>query len=134
MVNVKYKFRYKKIGEFYRPLIDVNLRNGKLTCKYVALIDSGADFNIFHADVARLLSIDLTKLQKIEFGGIKEDKTSCKGFVAAVELGLDGRFFNAPVVFSSDISPNGSGVLGQRGFFEHFRVIFDYPEKLGYLK
>ena len=134
MANVKHKFKYKRIGDFYRPFIDITLRNGTHMCKYAALIDSGADFNIFHADIARLLHIDFTKLKEITFGGIKEDKTPCKGYVAGVEIGINERFFNALVVFSADISQNGSGVLDQRGFFEHFRVIFDYTDKVGYLR
>lgn len=134
MANVKHKFKYKKIDDFYRPFIDISLRNDNSTCKYAVLIDSGADFNIFHGDIAKLLNLDLTGLEEIEFGGIKEDKAPCKGYVAGVEIGIDGQFYNAPVVFSFDISSSGYGILGQRGFFEHFIVQFDYQKKLGYLK
>ncbi len=135
MPNVKHKFKYVKIGNFYRPLIDITLCNGSQTAKYAVLVDSGADFNVFHSDVASLLGLDISLAKPVEFGGIKDDGKPCIGYLCAIEIGIDGVFFNSFALFSSDISPNGNPVVGQRGFFEHFNSVqFDYPKKLGYLK
>ncbi|MDP2649732.1 MAG: hypothetical protein Q8P10_02715, partial [bacterium] len=35
-------------------------------------------------------------------------------------------FINTPVVFSNDISDNGYGILGQQGFFNKYKIEFDY--------
>lgn len=32
-------------------------------------------------------------------------------------------------MFSDDISDSGYGILGQQGFFNNFKVIFDYKNK-----
>ena len=50
---MKSSFDYIKAGLWYRPIIPVTLRFNKIEFSYLALIDSGADFNIFHADIAR---------------------------------------------------------------------------------
>ena len=48
------KFEYIRAGLWYRPIIPVTLRYGKQEVSYLALIDSGADFNIFHSDIASI--------------------------------------------------------------------------------
>jgi hypothetical protein len=44
----------------WRPIIPVILMKGKKLVGYEALIDSGADHNVFHADLARILGIKIT--------------------------------------------------------------------------
>src|SRR6266576_3763224 len=121
-------FLYTKTGIWYRPLIPITLKLGKKEIKYIALIDSGADFNIFHEDIAKILKIDLSKLKSMKFSGIKEGAEGIGRFTS-LDLGIDNTFFNSPVVFSNDISPNGYGILGQQGFFNHFKIQFDYPAR-----
>ena len=133
MANVRHKFKYVKIGNFYRPLIGVTLRNGSKSMKYIALVDSGADFNLFHTDVAAMLGIDLSNITKIDLYGVN-DKKPLTGYPAGVEIGLEGQFYSAMVVFSPDIAPNALSIVGQAGFFDRFIVQFDYQKKLGYLK
>lgn len=99
----------------------------------MALIDSGADFNIFHADIARILQVDLKRLKSMTFSGIKENAKGV-GHFTAIQIGMEKEFFNSPVIFSSDISNNGYGILGQQGFFNHFKVEFDYSLKRIYLR
>ena len=69
------------------------------------------DFNIFHADLAGILGIDLSKLKTTSFGGIQKGGEG-KGYYSAFKLGIDKHFFDAPVVFSNEISPDGYGILG----------------------
>ncbi len=101
--------------------------------KYIALVDSGADFNLFHTDIASLLEINLNNIKQIDLYGVNDTKP-LRGYPAGVEIGLDGSFYNAMVVFSPDIAPNAHPLLGQVGFFDRFIVQFDYQKKLGYLK
>ncbi len=126
----RYKFSYKKIGSYYRPIIDIKLKHEDKEVNYAVLLDSGSDFNIFHSDVAKLLGIDTSRLKTVTFGGVKKG-VQCIGYSAGLEIEVNGITFNAGVLFSSDISDAGYAIVGQRGFFEHFTVIFDYEKKEG---
>ncbi len=134
MSKLKHTFKYTKAGRYKRPLIPIMLRFNKTDVGTLALIDSGADFNIFHADLAKPLGLDLSKLKEIEFGGIKKQNGQCKGYLAVIEIGVGGNFYNCAVLFSKDISDNGYGILGQIGFFDQFRVTLDYKTDQIYLK
>lgn len=133
MANVKHRFKYIKEEAFLRPLIDITLRNGSATVKYAVLVDSGADFNVFHSDIAKLINFDLRNLQEIEFGGIAVGKP-LKGRIANIDIGIDNIFYKSFAIFSNDISPDGHPIVGQKGFFEFFNVQFDYSGRRGYLK
>ncbi len=121
---MKYTFDYVKMGLWSRPIVPVTLRVNKIEFNYLALIDSGADFNIFHADIAKILKIDISKLKKtVNFSGINGKGV---GYFTAVDIGVGDNFINTPVVFSNDISDNGYGILGQQGFFNNYKIEFDY--------
>ena len=133
MSNVLHKFKYVKIGNYFRPLIGVTLRNGSQSMNYIALVDSGADFNLFHTDIASLLGIDLSNIKQIDLYGVN-DKKPLRGYPAGVEIGINGSFYSSMVVFSPDIVANSLALMGQAGFFDRFVVQFDYKKRLGYLK
>ena|SRR5579872_4666647 len=125
---MKHKFSYLKTGLWYRPIIPVSLRHGKKEFSYLALLDSGADFNIFHADIADILGIKLSKLKTMQFQGIKEG-ASGKGYITEIEVGVNNNYQKTMVVFSRDISENGYGILGQQGFFNNYEIKFLYKSK-----
>lgn len=60
---MRHKFDYVKAGVLIRPIIPVSLKLNNREIKYFALLDSGADFNIFHGEVSKLLKIDLEKIK-----------------------------------------------------------------------
>lgn len=126
---MKYKFPYVKAGIWYRPIIPITIRYLKREITYLALLDSGADFNIFHGDITKLLKIDLSKQKNsMSFGGIREGSIG-KGYFMPLELGINNNFFTATAVFSNDISNNGYGILGEQGFFHNLKILFNYPSK-----
>lgn len=126
---MKHRFKYVRLGLWYRPIIPVALRLNKVEFDYLALLDSGADFNVFHGGIAKILKIDLSKLRKpVVFGGIKEGSEG-RGYFTAIDVGINGKFSNTPVVFSNDISENGYGILGQQGFFNLYKISFNYSIK-----
>lgn len=126
---MKHKFNYVQAELWYRPIIPVTLKLNKVEFKYLALIDSGADFNIFHSDIAKILKIDLSKFKKsISFGGINSNAEG-KGYFTSIDVGINEKFINTPVVFSNEISNNGYGILGQQGFFNNYKVSFNYRSK-----
>lgn len=104
---MKYKFPYIKAGIWYRPIISITIRHLKGEVTYLALLDSGADFNIFHGDIVKLLKIDLSKQKSsMSFDGIREG-ASGKGYFMPIELGIGNKFFTTTAVFSNDISNFG---------------------------
>lgn len=90
-----------------RPLIDITIRNSQnnSTVRYAVLVDSGADFNVFHADIAKLINLDLLNLEEIEFGGVAETLKPLSGRLANIEIGIDNIFYKTFAIFSADISP-----------------------------
>ena len=123
------KFSYIKAGIWFRPIIPIMLKFNKVEFKYLALLDSGADFNIFHGDIAKILKIDLGKIKNsMEFSGIRQGAEG-KGYFMSIDVGVNSNFKNTPVVFSNDISGDGYGILGQQGFFNNYKILFDYKTR-----
>jgi len=141
MSKRRYIFPYQKIPSFKKsgvrieqeeewrrkPLMPITLRHNNNIVNYLALVDSGADFNIFHSDLAEILGIDLSSIKtKVYFGGVKQDKTPCIGYLTFIDLGIGQDFFDKTLVaFSDNISNDGYGIIGQFGFFNYFKVNFN---------
>ena len=126
---MNFKLKYYKTGQFKRPLVKVKLQNinqekgEKL--EYLALIDSGSDWCVFHSDIAPLLGIDLANIKPRKMSGVSGK--SFNTFLQIITIGINDYFFEVPAYFSKEISRNGYGFLGQQGFFDHFKQIrFEY--------
>jgi len=92
---------------------------------YFALIDSGADVNLFHAELAPLLGLDLTAGERREVGGVVEAERRTY-YVHKISLHVGGwKHDNVGVGFMPDLSKSGHGLLGQHGFFNLYTVKFD---------
>ena len=64
------KFRYKKYGSgILRPVIPIEIIYKDIAVPYEVLVDSGADYNIFDAQLAEILGIEihLGKIAKQSF-------------------------------------------------------------------
>ncbi|MBI2611713.1 hypothetical protein HYW54_03135 [Candidatus Gottesmanbacteria bacterium] len=131
------KFAYKKIPIFphssylgisvLRPIIPAIISYGGNSLKYDVLIDSGADFCILPAEIGEYLGIDIKSRTKQEFGGIQEQgKTRAVAYMHEVILNIGGYDYKTTVGFSYDIAKMGYGILGQKGFFNLFKIQFDY--------
>ena len=110
----------------YRPILPVILIRGKKFVGYEALVDSGADYNIFHSRIAEILGISLTKSHKRQILGIGNQEL--KGYEHDVNLKIARKEYISKVIFSNKIPPNSFGILGNQGFFDHFKVTFKYPK------
>lgn len=55
-----------------KPIIPVEIFTPSFSIRYVALIDSGADFCIFDGEIAESLGIKVESGTLITFGGIQE--------------------------------------------------------------
>lgn len=108
-----------------KSIIPVKISYKNNTVKYAALIDSGADFCIFDAEVGEYIGLDIKSGQKEMFGGIQESGGAAVAFIHEIILSVGGRDYKTKVGFSYDIAKHGFGVLGQKGFFDIFAVKFD---------
>lgn len=93
---------------------------------YPALLDSGADFCIFNQEIAEQLGIQLS-VEKVPFVGIGNE--TVQGSWGKVALRIGGELYATHVLFA-DISDFGHGILGQKGFFDHFDVTLRYTRQI----
>jgi len=107
-----------------KPIIPIGVFYKNKKIRYSALIDSGADFCIFDAEVGEYLGIDVKSGEKITFKGI-EGANTVEAFLHEIILDIGGWDYKTTVGFSYHISRSGFGVLGQKGFFDIFIVKFD---------
>lgn len=94
---------------------------------YEALIDSGADYCIFHWEVAEYLGLPSGKGEKIKLAGISGERMEVT--LHKVEIAIESEKYEAKIGFSRELAPFAYGVLGQKGFFEFFIVKFVYQKE-----
>ncbi len=127
------KFSYKKIAVppsdafpdqryVYRPIIPVTLEFEKEKIGYEALIDSGADWNLFHAIIGEAIGIPVEKGKKVTYHGIGGGQFTA--YFHTVRVNIGGWPYDIYCGFSPDIPNNSTGVLGHVGFFDLFTVKF----------
>jgi hypothetical protein len=110
-------FGRKKI---YRPIIPVLIEYGGKKIGYEALLDSGADWNLFPAVLGEIIGIDIEKGKKLLFGGIGGG--DFMAYFHEIALYVGGWPIKILCGFSADIPRKSNGVLGHFGFFDHFAV------------
>lgn len=120
-INLKNPFSSKQF--ILRPIVPLSIKYGEKTLRYEALIDSGADFNIFPLEIAEKLGIKFKENKKLFFTGIAGDPIAGKMAEIVIELG--NKKVSAKAVFAEV----GNGILGQYGFFDILQVKFDLKNK-----
>lgn len=120
------KFEYKAIGsKRRRPFIPVTLRNPKTkeVVECWALVDSGADCNLFASVLGEIIGLDIESgIQRPVAGIVAGEKRSY--FEHELELIVGGWTFHAKVGFMPSISSQaGEGIVGQSGFFNNFKYV-----------
>ena len=95
---------------------------------YEALIDSGADHNVFDAGIADILGIRLKAGSKKQITGLAGQNV--KGYEHSLGLKIGSYLYKTKIIFSSEIVSNSFGVLGNIGFFDHFSVLLNYKRKV----
>jgi hypothetical protein len=104
------KFRYANIHGIIRPIIPLVLHYSDASVATNALVDSGADSSIFHADYADVLGVDDIKDGKlVEFAGISS--APVRGYLQTVTLEIGGSSFpEFEAAFSPDLSPDSTNI------------------------
>lgn len=127
------RFPYKKFplqpapggprpGYVLRPVIPIRLQVGQRYVSFEALIDSGADFCIFHASLGEIVGLDIRSGREVTFHGVAGIKQHA--YFHAVQLEMGGTRFPCRAAFSPQLK-TPYGILGQTGFFDWFKVEFD---------
>ena len=117
----------------YRPVIPVHLYNVDLTksINYYVLLDSGADYNLFHAEIGELIGIDNHEEGKEQLlYGIEGE--GIKSYFHDIVIEIGGWKYKTYSGFTdfggSKLNKMPYGLLGQEGFFNYFKVNFDYQK------
>lgn len=120
-------YQYQEITpEISRPIISIILKHKNKFIFYDGLIDSGADHCIFNIELAQTLGIKLSK-SKVSFKGV--GKGNVRGFWGEIEIRILGVSYKTRAIFA-EISDFGHGILGQKGFFDHFDVRLTYQKQM----
>lgn len=112
-----------------RPVIPVEVKYNGNSIKYLALIDSGADFCIFHAQIGEAVGIDIKKGKMLEFYGIVGDKKEAFFHNISISVGGIEKECYCGFSYEFDETKMPYGVLGQKGFFNLFKVLMDYEKE-----
>ena len=128
------KFRYKKYGpNILRPVIPVEIIHKNTAVPYEVLVDSGADTNIFDAQLVGILGMDLQSGTPAKVAGITGIEETY--YIHKLDLKVGGHLFKSiNIGFLEQMGHYGYGVVGQIGFFDLFIVKFDLKKKLVDLK
>ena len=94
---------------------------------YLAIIDSGADLCIFHAQIGEVLGLTIESGKLLKFNGISGEQLTA--YFHNIEIEVGGHRFDCYAGFSRDIENMPYGLLGQVGFFDLFNVIFDHKRE-----
>lgn len=122
------KFRYKKYAPgILRPVIDIEIVYHDRSVYYEVLVDSGADFCIFDAQIAEILKIDVINGEPRTVWGITG--IGEKYFVHPITIKVGGYPYKIEAGFLPNIARMGYGVVGQKGFFDIFVVKFDLAKE-----
>lgn len=120
------KFGYKKYSNsILRPVIPIKLKNKGLEIGYEVLVDSGADFCIFDAEIGEAVGIDIKKGKMQEVFGVGGKASIYYLHKVSIEVG--GWSYDIEAGFMQNVAGNVMhyGLVGQKGFFDIFVVKFD---------
>src|SRR5438270_7318367 len=98
--------------------------NGRRQNMY-ALVDSGADECLFHSGIAGRLGIDVKSGLLKKFGGITG---SIDAYMHVIQLEVQNVPHRVTVLAGFTDAEGVSGILGQSGFFENFKITFERYE------
>lgn len=106
-----------------RPIIPVRLLHQKQTTDLYALIDSGADASLFHAEVAQDLGLDLTAGKQQTFRGVSGHQITV--YFHSISLHVIGSDKVIEIEAAFTDSTAIPAILGQIDFFMNHKIIFD---------
>lgn len=118
------KFDYIKISsQIARPLVVVKISFNQKFLLTEALIDSGSDYCVFPIEAAKVLGVPLEKAKTTRLTGFLEGKANL--FLYPVKLSIANYSIEVTAGFAQEMGKFAPCTLGQKGFFDNFKVCFD---------
>lgn len=127
-------FPYKNLGngptgKILRPIIPIEIHKRRQSVRYEVLLDTGADISIMSGEIGELLGIDIPSGEPHVITGVGGAVTG--GYLHKIGITIPGLpIYNSWAFFSTELNDMQPGILGQQGFFEYFRVSFEYSKRL----
>ena len=114
----------------YKPIIPVSLafRNThRITSKIYALVDTGADVCFCHKDIGMFLRVNFSKkpLEYFKAANNQEFPTQRE----QIRIHLGNSHIDCPFYFTDTLPRENPIILGEKGFLNRFKVVFDYINK-----
>jgi hypothetical protein len=115
------EFPYFKKDVSSFPIIDVELVGFRRSLIIKALVDSGATFSVFQAEIGDFLEIPIENGKPIELQGLKG---KILGYLHELPIRLRDEKFNCKIVFSKELGVSFN-LLGRNNFFLPFLITFN---------
>jgi hypothetical protein len=120
------KYGYTQVAGVWMPLLRVVVHMPNGFSSRTMLVDSGSEYTLVRLSWLARFGVELGD-EHLDLAGVG-DGEGFFGRPATVEFAVEGRRFAADIVAVEDrYLP--FGILGHRGFFEHFRVTFETASK-----
>lgn len=132
-------FRYKKFPRdqsnnpfphnksALRPVVQIDFETDNGSFGYLVLIDSGADYCIFHASIGEQLGLNIKEGKELTFHGTSGEPQIA--YFHKISFRIGGVEQVANVGFSYEMEKLPYGILGQYGFFNKWIVKFEYHKE-----
>lgn len=123
-MQYKYTAQYTDYGLEYMPRITAfvkNPQNGN-ELPLFWLVDSGATETLLPRRIGERLGIDIESGERVEFEGVGG---AAIGYRHKVMLRLAGERNEYEIACAFSELPNMGGLLGERGFFENYKITFE---------
>jgi predicted aspartyl protease len=113
---------------FLQPLINVRLIRGLASVPLVGLLDTGATLTVLNASIAKTLFIDWKTGKRTNIMGIEGKQIPAYLHDLEIEIpAIPNSRVKSRIAFAH--LPTVGVLLGQYGFFEHFKITFDAKQE-----
>ncbi|MEW5691908.1 MAG: aspartyl protease family protein [Candidatus Hydrogenedentota bacterium] len=124
---MRLEFFYFKKGNQYFPLIDVKIKANRNEITVKALVDSGATFSIFRAEISDYLGINIEKGTPIYLEGIGG---RILGYLRYVTCYIGAKSYKLKIIFSRELAVSFN-ILGRDNFFvPHIITFYEKNKKI----
>ena len=118
-------------GAFIRPCLPVSISSGAVRISTLAIVDSGADHCIFPISFAHALGIDILQAKAEPTCGVGSHSVPTYFWDVLLRLKVDGiQEETTRIGFTEGLEHLGFGVLGHNGFFDRYKVMFEFAKGL----
>lgn len=122
---MKLEFSYIQKGRQYFPLVDLELKCSKSEIMVKALVDSGASYSVFRAEIADYLGLNIEKGRAIYLEGIGG---RILGYLHNISGQIGNKLYRLKIIFSKELTVSFN-ILGRDNFFHPFLITFCEKDK-----